>query len=56
MYNKPPNHHKLLTNIRTGKFAKSKLFTTFASRLEKHVFHYSKNTFIQQHIKYYSYS
>ena len=30
MYNKPPNHHKLLTKIRTGKFAKSKLFTTFA--------------------------
>lgn len=56
MYNKPSNHHKLLTKIRTGKFAKSKLFTTFATRLEKHVFHYSKNTFIQQHIKYYSYS
>lgn len=56
MYNKPPNPRKLLTKIRTGKFAKSKIFATFASRLEKHVFHYSKNTFIQQHIKYYSYS
>ena len=56
MYNKPLNHRKLLTKIRTEKFAKSTLFTTFASRLEKHVFHYSKNTFIQQHIKYYSYS